>query len=682
MIGYSPSYEPAALSWGNDKAYEYFVAGSVFSSAKGKPFWVSKEHPRDDDEEEEEEEDQVGGTGRRLGWSGSRHGAAFSSAKEMKSFWIGEEEQKDEEVEEGKGMVGGREGGRALAWEVEQATASKALRKVLSYYNEVYQGGEEEGMGGMADLLAGGSTRVAFFKNEVLRGDAIDLRAEGVWEKMLEWVPENMLTNGLLLQELRTNLTAAAATAAAAAGSSALGGRRQRQLTRLGRKEGGREGRGLQQEQAKASLYVGKGVEMCRACGMGAIEGPGSWKCDQTCLEEEEEGEVVMSEAGTEGRLPLGKGMGFDFKKVPYQANDLIVGEMELTTRGREVEGMTVVDLKDVVTAWVREVVEGGREGGGGGFISASDVQVAVYSTKPDALIAALYSSLVGESEEAGAAAECSTIHPFNLAFIAHDPTTASLLRNVLSGSMSESQDGAAHPLHLSLERALLSAYPAGEICDVALGLGPVFHVPAYNDEALTAARSTMTAASTTTAASKEGGKEGGVLGGVGGEAPLSIAVSDPAVPGVPLSTLMYGKEYVVGFNQFPPLTPLRLRLVGMPNGGEQEEGGGRALLEMPLFPSSSTSSSHDLSAKLVVMDEEGNQRLSWSLPPSLPPGDYYLQGTSLLGALGFSPLYTITGEEGVVSRAEAMLGGVGGMGGGGGRKKRRRLGPLLELSH
>jgi len=49
---------------------------------------------------------------------------------------------------------------------------------------------------------------------------------------------------------------------------------------------------------------------------------------------------------------------------------------------------------------------------------------------------------------------------------------------------------------------------------------------------------------------------------------------------------------------------------------------------------------------------------------------------------LGFSPLYTITGEEGVVSRAEAMLGGVGGMGGGGGRKKRRRLGPLLELSH
>ena len=167
------------------------------------------------------------------------------------------------------------------------------------------------------------------------------------------------------------------------------------------------------------------------------------------------------------------------------------------------------------------------------------------------------------------------------------------------------------------------------EVGHVGVVFENVWKVPAYNDM------------------KGMGGQEGGKATSFGS---FSVVVTDPLLPAVPVTEVMFKHPYVIHLEKFPPLVLVKIELFGIPEeeeGKEEEEeeyktwweggGGGKVTFRKTL-----------LGGGNVRTNEEGEFDFPYRFLRLLDaaPGDYYVQATVVeTGVYGQSLPFSLGAE-------------------------------------
>lgn len=366
--------------------------------------------------------------------------------------------------------------------------------------------------------------------------------------------------------------------------------------------------------ERRSTLYVEEGADACQVCDVDSVVGPGSGLCETTldvCAA------LSLKRGGADEPVPA-----FDYDDINFEPSHIILGTLTpITTRptGNETRNGTTssqlidaMDLRDALRAWLRDDV--GLPG----------THVTVYSSSPDEFT----SRWLSEGSDATSASakrvlhattpSCPSpkLHHFTVAFVAHDQGAADMLAQALQ----EDEDDEGQVLPSSIASFLAGVtLPDTAVCIMGSTLQRRLLVPAYNShESLQVPSFFQTP--------------------IEREKPTSltsaIRLVDPTRPGLPFAgglhqDLVLGKKYSLLLSGFPPVKNVDILVVG--SSGEM---------------AGTTVESFSLTT-----NDKGGARYTWAVPPTSPPGDYFLQASEegreggSVSPWGFSSVYTVAAK-------------------------------------
>jgi hypothetical protein len=366
--------------------------------------------------------------------------------------------------------------------------------------------------------------------------------------------------------------------------------------------------------ERRSTLYVDEGADTCQVCDVDSVVGPGSGLCETT-----QDACAALSLNRGEAGEPA---PAFDYNDINFEPSHIVMGTLTpITTTLAENEtgnGTTTfqlieaIDLRDALRAWLRDEV--GLPG----------THVTVFSSAPDEFTSRWLSE---DSDVTSAAAKrllhattpsCPSpkLHQFTVVFVAHEQGAA----DALAQALQEDEDDKGQVSLSSIASFLAGVtWPDSVACTVGSTLQRRLLVPAYNSQESLQVPSFFQAP-------------------IGRARPKSltstIRLVDSARPGLPFAgglhqDLVLGKEYNLLLSGFPPLKSVEMLVVGA--AGEK--------------------TGTSVESFFLTTNDKGAATYTWMVPPTLPPGDYFLQAGEegreggMGSPWGFSSVYTVAAK-------------------------------------
>lgn len=422
---------------------------------------------------------------------------------------------------------------------------------------------------------------------------------------------------------------------------------------RGGEREGGQGSAATAPQDDDTIFYVNSRTEgYCGVCGSGSdsVGGPGADHCEV----EENCGDLNRAPGEYAGMLGWGEE---GFEEVEFLPHFILLGEMEMTTR----EGVSSAPLDHSRRAEEEGKGEGGTEGGihlkKEGVEAAvrqalltlipsidsgpESLSIGVWESEPDPLFAAMFPSLPPSFFVGQEGFEVTHRHKLAIVTTREEDAEALLLLLQEGGnslrkrralvveeglSHKEAQEWHADGLSALIKEGVVREEGV-EVGHVGVEFEKVWKAPAYNDM------------------KGMGGQDGGKATSFGS---LSVVVTDPLLPAVPVTEVMFKHPYVIHLEKFPSSVLVKIELFGIPEekeeGEEEDEkmwweggGGGKVTFRKTLLGGGS-----------VRTNEEGGFDFPYRFLRLMDaaPGEYYVQATVLeTGVYGQSLPFSLAAE-------------------------------------